>query len=528
MNDASLIASSRFTLSSGNYIDLTKLSSLMPGTSVPSRFNQVLDESSAALDRVGSAAGQSNNVAINEGYSGSSRNAVAQSSSENSRFNASENTGLDTSEPARFSKVDRKDSDYNLSPVGKGGKDLPVSSQEDKPQQALSGKANAEKESDAKLDKNSAKKAISEANKKKNKDSDSPDSSANGNAMGIVPGAAPLVAEQIKREKAGLKRVSNKNEVASLSKPQAGEKVLQGQTGVKSAHELASQALVDKKGEVGIAQKGNKKKLFIDEALQGQKNTDASLDPALNKKPGAHAVVNVTSTPQANSKTLYKPFKNANQNIKTSSELNIKKGVKQINAADLLKKTGKAKNGEQGVSNTQLSKVDASSNNNTQNTLNKDGGSLLKGYATSVSTPVGQPGWDDGLSNKVVWLTKQNFKLAEIHLNPAELGPVGIKIKMDKDHQANITFNSPNADIRTLLENTLPRLRDMLSQNGISLGHTDVSSQQNFQGQTSQDSGTGYRGSNTSSNTGLSGSEELRHISTISQIMMDRAVDYYV
>jgi flagellar hook-length control protein FliK len=165
-----------------------------------------------------------------------------------------------------------------------------------------------------------------------------------------------------------------------------------------------------------------------------------------------------------------------------------------------------------------------------------DGGSkgtnaLLKGYATSVNVPVGQPGWSEGVSNKVVWLTKHQFQLAEIHLDPPELGPVDIKIKMHHD-QASITFNSPHAHIRDLLENSMPKLREMMAQNGVALGDVDVSSQQNSQGQSfsmgGDSSGSGSSGQGGSlRGQGNGTASEIETPVHMSSISIDRMVDYY-
>ncbi len=44
--------------------------------------------------------------------------------------------------------------------------------------------------------------------------------------------------------------------------------------------------------------------------------------------------------------------------------------------------------------------------------------------------------------------------------------------------QVNASFSSAQADVRQALENSLPRLRDMLGQHGFQLGQADVGQQQ--------------------------------------------------
>ncbi|MCW0417165.1 hypothetical protein NB689_002919 [Xanthomonas sacchari] len=43
--------------------------------------------------------------------------------------------------------------------------------------------------------------------------------------------------------------------------------------------------------------------------------------------------------------------------------------------------------------------------------------------------------------------------------------------------QVNASFSSNQADVRQALENSLPRLRDMLGQHGFQLGQADVGQQ---------------------------------------------------
>lgn len=94
----------------------------------------------------------------------------------------------------------------------------------------------------------------------------------------------------------------------------------------------------------------------------------------------------------------------------------------------------------------------------------------------AIPTPVGQPQWGEDLGQKVTWLATQRTQSAELHLNPAQLGPVEISLKLNGD-QASLQFTSAHAAVRDAIEQSLPRLRDMLAESGISLGNTTVSDQ---------------------------------------------------
>lgn len=90
-----------------------------------------------------------------------------------------------------------------------------------------------------------------------------------------------------------------------------------------------------------------------------------------------------------------------------------------------------------------------------------------------VDLPMGQPKWGGEFAQKIVWLTSQQNQVAEIHLNPAHLGPVEVTLSIMQD-QATAQFSSPHLAVREAIEAALPRLRDMMAENGIQLGNVMV------------------------------------------------------
>ncbi len=82
--------------------------------------------------------------------------------------------------------------------------------------------------------------------------------------------------------------------------------------------------------------------------------------------------------------------------------------------------------------------------------------------------------WGKVLSNRVVWMAREGVQQAELRLNPANLGPVEVKLHMSND-QANVTFLAQNAATRDALEQALPKLRESFQENGMELAHADVS-----------------------------------------------------
>jgi flagellar hook-length control protein FliK len=106
-----------------------------------------------------------------------------------------------------------------------------------------------------------------------------------------------------------------------------------------------------------------------------------------------------------------------------------------------------------------------------------------------LNTPFGQADWDQALGERIQWLASQKVQGAQVKLNPANLGPMEVRIQMQND-QASIQFTSHHAVVREALEAALPRLRDMFEASGVQLVNVDVSSGQSFaqQQQAAQDS----------------------------------------
>ncbi|HZW25670.1 MAG TPA: flagellar hook-length control protein FliK [Gallionella sp.] len=94
----------------------------------------------------------------------------------------------------------------------------------------------------------------------------------------------------------------------------------------------------------------------------------------------------------------------------------------------------------------------------------------------TVSTPLTSPAWPDDFSQKISWMISQKNQVAELHLNPPNLGPLDIVLKVS-DNQATALFASPHANVRDAVENALPKLRELLADNGIMLGNATVSDQ---------------------------------------------------
>ncbi len=107
-----------------------------------------------------------------------------------------------------------------------------------------------------------------------------------------------------------------------------------------------------------------------------------------------------------------------------------------------------------------------------------------------------QSGWTEGVVDRVMYLSSQNLKSAEIKLEPAELGRLDIRVNMAPDQQTQVTFMSAHVGVREALESQMSRLRDSFSQQG--LGQVDVNvsdqSQQQAQQQAQEQASRAQRG----------------------------------
>lgn len=94
----------------------------------------------------------------------------------------------------------------------------------------------------------------------------------------------------------------------------------------------------------------------------------------------------------------------------------------------------------------------------------------------TIATPLNSNGWADEFSQKISWMSTQQNQVAELHLNPPDLGPLDVVLKIS-DNQATAMFTSPHSAVRDAIENALPKLREVLADNGIMLGNATVSDQ---------------------------------------------------
>jgi hypothetical protein len=92
-----------------------------------------------------------------------------------------------------------------------------------------------------------------------------------------------------------------------------------------------------------------------------------------------------------------------------------------------------------------------------------------------LSVPIDRPEFADAIANRVLWQVGHGVQSAQIHLNPPELGPVEVKVEIQRG-DAQVHFLASHAQVRDALESTLPRLREMFADVGLRLGDASVAS----------------------------------------------------
>ncbi len=102
----------------------------------------------------------------------------------------------------------------------------------------------------------------------------------------------------------------------------------------------------------------------------------------------------------------------------------------------------------------------------------------------------GHPNWSNELGDKMTWMVTSQKQQAELVLNPPQLGRIEVSLTVSGD-QANAVFTSPNAAVREMIENSLPRLREIMASSGMNLGQADVGAQSSGQ-QQAGNNGTGH------------------------------------
>lgn len=145
----------------------------------------------------------------------------------------------------------------------------------------------------------------------------------------------------------------------------------------------------------------------------------------------------------------------------------------------------------------------------------------------------------DQVSERINMMMSKNLKHVDIRLDPPELGKLQIRLSLNQD-QASVQFTVGNQQTRDLVEHSMPRLREMLHQQGLQLAQSSVqqdTSRQAFSGQSGQqnqnDSGAQQSGNHSGNGSHAGGNNHDDNVTSGGETVdmyvkpADDRVDYY-
>ncbi len=142
-----------------------------------------------------------------------------------------------------------------------------------------------------------------------------------------------------------------------------------------------------------------------------------------------------------------------------------------------------------------------------------------------ITEAFGRPAWSQGMGKQILMMVNQNISSAEIRLNPAHLGPIEVLIDMSEE-QVSVSMSSRHAMVRDAMEQALPKLREMLEQNGFSLADADIS-KHSFSEQREQNA-QGSKSDITASAADQPVSAEISEQVVTHTATLPGMVDYYI
>lgn len=104
------------------------------------------------------------------------------------------------------------------------------------------------------------------------------------------------------------------------------------------------------------------------------------------------------------------------------------------------------------------------------------------------------PQWTQEVAQRMQVMVNQSMNELEVRLDPLDLGPMKIKLALDEHQKAHVTLSAQHGLTRDMLENALPRLKELLAQSGIELASATVDSGQQNPSQGQENARSGNNG----------------------------------
>lgn len=154
---------------------------------------------------------------------------------------------------------------------------------------------------------------------------------------------------------------------------------------------------------------------------------------------------------------------------------------------------------------------------------------ITTGNTTLLSArPAETPGWQPPLAlsepaaaqqikDRVMVQIQHKLQTAEVQLHPEELGSMQIKLNLQQD-QLSVQFVVQQGAAKEALEQQMPKLRELLEQQGIALSEGQVEQRQS---RSQQEQHSGRHGNHAGAES------ELAAVQTVQMKVSDRMVDFY-
>ncbi len=91
----------------------------------------------------------------------------------------------------------------------------------------------------------------------------------------------------------------------------------------------------------------------------------------------------------------------------------------------------------------------------------------------TLQSPLGTTAWVEELGAQLGWLAHRGIESASLHVSPAELGPIEVRIAVHGT-DASVWFGAAQAGTRAALEHALPQLHRLFASQGLALADAGV------------------------------------------------------
>jgi len=85
------------------------------------------------------------------------------------------------------------------------------------------------------------------------------------------------------------------------------------------------------------------------------------------------------------------------------------------------------------------------------------------------------PDFGKRFAEQMVWMRQQNIQVAEMRLNPRELGSILVRIDSSGDN-SSVNFVAQNSHVRSVLDQNIGKLQELFAGAGLQLGDVNISS----------------------------------------------------